>query len=134
MLLSHSSRVDSLKIQKCISTIKSKANVDFCCCILLRTFPSWASTFRTIYLEPLTCRCHWFQLIRGLGRFWAWAILNVILKLANILISPCQIKEEIANLCSLNELGPYLCVVSLFRLLGKLMIEIASNGHLWLTK
>jgi hypothetical protein len=33
------------------------------------------------------------------------------------------------NLCSLNELGPYLWVVWLARLLGKLMIWIASNGH-----
>lgn len=31
--------------------------------------------------------------------------------------------------CNLNEFGPYRCVVSFSKLLGKLMIEIASNGH-----
>ena len=32
---------------------------------------------------------------------------------------------------SLNELVPYLCVVSFSRLLGRLMMVIASNGHFW---
>ena len=33
------------------------------------------------------------------------------------------------DLCSLNVLGPYRCVVSLSRFLGKLMIMMASKGH-----
>lgn len=36
----------------------------------------------------------------------------------------------IGNLCNLKELGPYLYVICLFKLLGKLMILIAWNGHL----
>lgn len=35
----------------------------------------------------------------------------------------------VGSLWSLNELGPKRCVVSLPKLLGKLMIVIASNGH-----
>ena len=35
----------------------------------------------------------------------------------------------VGNLCSLNELEPYLCVVAFSKLLGKLIISIASNGH-----
>ena len=33
------------------------------------------------------------------------------------------------NLCNLNELGPKRWVVSFSKLLGKLMMEMASNGH-----
>ena len=33
------------------------------------------------------------------------------------------------HLCSLNELGPYRCVVSFSRFFGRLIIMIASNGH-----
>lgn len=36
----------------------------------------------------------------------------------------------IGSLCSLKLLGPYLCVTSYDNPLGKLMILIASNGHL----
>ena len=35
----------------------------------------------------------------------------------------------IGRRCSLNELGPYRCVVSFSRFLGRLMIMMASKGH-----
>ena len=35
----------------------------------------------------------------------------------------------VGNLCSLNEFGPYLCVVSFSKFLGRLMMFRASNGH-----
>ena len=35
----------------------------------------------------------------------------------------------VGSLWSLNELGPNRCVVSLPKLLGRLIIEMASNGH-----
>ena len=35
-------------------------------------------------------------------------------------------------LCSLKEFGPNRCVVSFSKLLGKLIIEIASNGHFFI--
>ena len=38
------------------------------------------------------------------------------------------------NLCSLNELALYLCVVAFSRLLGRLMISIASKGHFYKTR
>ena len=38
-------------------------------------------------------------------------------------------KQYGTYLCSLKELALYLCVVSFSRLLGRLMMVIASNGH-----
>ena len=35
----------------------------------------------------------------------------------------------IGNLCNLNAFGPYRCVVSFSKSLGRLMIWIASNGN-----
>lgn len=40
----------------------------------------------------------------------------------------------VGNLCSLNEFGPKRCVVSFSKLLGKLIIDMASNGHFCLGK
>lgn len=37
----------------------------------------------------------------------------------------------IGSLCNLNEFFEYLCVVSFSKLLGRLIIDIASKGHFW---
>ncbi len=53
--------------------------------------------------------------------------------IVQILFSVCvrQNQAKYTYLCNVNELGLYLCVVSLSKLLGMLMMEIASKGHLW---
>ena len=42
-----------------------------------------------------------------------------------------EVRLEAAYLCSLKELAQYLCVVSFSKLLGRLTMDSAPNGHFY---
>ena len=86
--------------------------------ILINLFDLYVITMElmTVFLQQY--RYQWEFTVEQVEFWFLWKKLKVL----------C-LPDQKTNLWSLKELALYRCVVSFSRLLGRLMIVIASNGH-----